>query len=169
MLTRWTLRSRQYICITLMLVIVVLLSVSGLQGVFKYRRLTKNIRARAGEFPEMLKVERSISKLRNTLHPSDYGVGTFHEHTANSNSYVDERTFNDRLHELEMAVDKYDNEIQNSSVNDPRIGENDKEVEFIKQIRATIMTISQYRNVQNLFDAEASVQNIDQSLSLIHI
>ena len=164
MLTRWTLRSRQYICITLMLVIVVLLSVSGLQGVFKYRRLTKNIRARAGEFPEMLKVERSISKLRNTLHPSDYGVGTFHEHTANSNSYVDERTFNDRLHELEMAVDKYDNEIQNSSVNDPRIGENDKEVEFIKQIRATIMTISQYRNVQNLFDAEASVQNIDQSL-----
>ena len=68
MFARWTIRSQMYFCITMMLVIVALLSISGFQGVIKFRRLTKNIRSRTNELPLSIELNQKISSLRTTVY-----------------------------------------------------------------------------------------------------
>ncbi len=167
MFARWTLRSQMYFCITLMLIIVGLLSFSGFQGVFKYRRLTKDIRDRANEAPLIFKVERSISKLRSTLHSShtsDYLGSPFLDRNQNSMSNFDHKAFNETLSQLENAVGKYKGEVENSAVSDLRIGENQKEKQLIDDVEGLIVKIRQHLNTQDFFDTESNVHHLDQSL-----
>ena len=49
MLTRWPIRRKLLLGITLLLVIVVTLSASGFRGVYAYRGLVKSLRARADD------------------------------------------------------------------------------------------------------------------------
>jgi two-component system NtrC family sensor kinase len=159
-----------YFCTTLMLIIVVLLSISGFQGVFKYRRLTKDIRDRANEAPLIFKVERSISKLRTTLHSAhttDYLGSPFLDRNQNSMSNFDLAAFGETLSELENAVDKYKGEVENSAVNDLRIGENQKEKQLINDVEGLIVEIRQHLSTQDFFDTESNVHNLDQSLGEI--
>jgi signal transduction histidine kinase len=67
MLARWPIRNKLLLGITLLLVIVVALSVSGLGGVYAYRGLVKSLRARADELPLATTLLQRVSDLRATV------------------------------------------------------------------------------------------------------
>ena len=168
--SRWTLRSQMYFCTTLMLIIVVLLSISGFQGVFKYRRLTKDIKNRAKEAPLIFHVERSISRLRTRLHSAhanDYLGNSFLDRNPNSMPSFDLVAFGETLSELERNVDKYKAEVENSAVNDLRIGENQEEKQLIDDVEGLIVEIRQHLSTQDFFDTESNVHTLDESLGEI--
>lgn len=66
MLTRWPIRNKLLIGITLLVVIVVTLSVSGFRAVYAYRGLVKSLRARADELPLATTLLQQVSDLRAT-------------------------------------------------------------------------------------------------------
>jgi signal transduction histidine kinase len=65
-LTRWPIRNKLLLGITLLLVIVVTLSASGFRGVYAYRGLVKSLRARADELPLATTLLQQVSDLRAT-------------------------------------------------------------------------------------------------------
>jgi signal transduction histidine kinase len=65
-LTRWPIRNKLLVGITLLLVMVVTLSASGFRGVYAYRGLVKSLRARADELPLATKLLQQVSDLRAT-------------------------------------------------------------------------------------------------------
>jgi two-component system NtrC family sensor kinase len=63
-LSRWPIRNKLLIGITLLMVIVVTLSVSGFRGVYAYRGLLKSLRARADELPLANALLQQVSDMR---------------------------------------------------------------------------------------------------------
>ena len=66
MLTRWPIRNKLLVGITLLLVMVVTLSASGFRGVYAYRGLVKSLRGRADELPLATMLLQQVSDLRAT-------------------------------------------------------------------------------------------------------
>ncbi len=66
MLTRWPIRNKLFVGITLLLVMVVTLSASGFRGVYAYRGLVKSLRGRADELPLATTLLQQVSDLRAT-------------------------------------------------------------------------------------------------------
>ena len=67
MLSRWPIRKKLLAGIALLLVILVTLFLSGIQGVYAYRGLAKSIRDRAGELPLATELAQHAGQLRMTL------------------------------------------------------------------------------------------------------
>ena len=63
MLIRRRIRSLMYLGVTLLCVIVAALSFASIQGVLKFRKLTKNIRGRATELPLAADLSHEVNKL----------------------------------------------------------------------------------------------------------
>lgn len=112
-----------------LLLVVALLSVSGMQGVWKFRSLTKSIRERATQLPLNMELVRQIGELRIELHrsaetqsPSGFTSNASADHLEVRNR------FRDRLAEVQLALIAYRSELETSEVVDPRIDDNREEL-----------------------------------------
>ena len=128
--------------VIMLLIIVSVLSAASLQGVLKFRKLTKSIRERSLELPEAAKLSDQVSTLRSNLweyrhQDRDSGnIRSSFDQTRISRSDV---TY--QLQLVELALDNYEVQLTNSE-NDPWIGEKQPELDFVVEFRSRLDEIN---------------------------
>ncbi len=118
---RKRIRSQMYYGAAILLFIVLALSAAGLQGVMKFRKLTKNIRDRATELPLAAQLSTEISNLRVTFSRIEerpqFPVSSVHQFLHNESdcqwlTWADQFRLN--LNNVNRALNEY--EFQLNSV-----------------------------------------------------
>ncbi len=82
-------RSQMYFGVVMLLIIVTVLSAASLQGVMKFRKLTKSIRERSLELPQAAELGFRVSELRSALWQVSHPINRIGE--ANYQSLVEDK------------------------------------------------------------------------------
>lgn len=140
-LARTRIRSLMYWGITLLCVIVVSLSIASVQGVLKFRKLSKNIRGRATELPLAADLSNEISRLRSSF----FKCTAFHYGVRERNPFptadFPRFQFRNNLVAVESALNEYEEQLINSDTSDPRIADTTQEREVVSQLRQSLKEI----------------------------
>jgi two-component system, NtrC family, sensor kinase len=140
-LTRWPIRNKLLLGITLLLVIVVTLSASGLRGVYAYRGLVKSLRARADELPLATTLLQQVSDLRATAASArGESWNTELPNSPGGLALIDEQ-FSLRFQQAQQTLDDYRAQLQ-ADESDGRIGDTRKEAEVAAEIQASFDRIA---------------------------
>ena len=130
--------------VTTLLVIVGVLSVASLQGVLKFKKLTKSIRERSMELPEAAKLSQEVSSLRSKLFElgQSAGPGNYWDNSNNMRlasdaliANVNRKDVTLSLQRVETALNNYEFQLNNSETKDPRMSEKTAELDFVVAFR----------------------------------
>lgn len=141
MLNFRTIRSQVFFGVGVLTVIVLMLSAASLQGVMKFRKLTKNIRARSVELPLAAELADNVSELRSFVWKIDreqvnlLSITSIHNH-------IHVGGLHRRLQRLQESLDQYRNQLENHEISDPRFGDKSQELEFVAKFENTLNEIS---------------------------
>ena len=134
-----------YFGVIMLLIIVSVLSAASLQGVMKFRKLTKSIRERSLELPQAAELGLRVSELRSTLwqvsHPDN------HFDNNDFQSFLDTKKTNRfdlimKIQAVESALESYQIQLETSETVDIRIGENSREMDFVVEFRKRLDRIN---------------------------
>ncbi len=148
-------RSQMYFGVIMLLIIVLVLSLASLQGVMKFRKLTKSIRERSSELPAAAVLGQEVSELRSLLwrhsRPQE------RENAGSINLALNEHDVsmlevNNKLRKVEQALSDYHSILQNSQTRDPLIAQNDQELSFVAEFRSGLDRIQRILDEQHPFD-----------------
>jgi signal transduction histidine kinase len=140
-LSRWPIRNKLLVGITLLLVIVVTLSASGFRGVYAYRGLLKSLRARADELPLATTLLKQVSDLRATVagaRTQQWGPDLPGE---SLDLGVIDKQFKSRFDDVVQTLLKYREQLLADEADD-RIGDIGHEEEVARQIRVSLDRIA---------------------------
>ena len=124
-----------YFGVIMLLIIVGVLSAASLQGVLKFRKLTKSTKERSSELPVAASLGQQVSELRSLLWELNQP-----ETSGDFESFLYQRNFSrvrvkTKLQSVEQALEKYRSVLENSHAHDPRIADNDEELSFVAEFR----------------------------------
>ena len=122
-----------YFGVIMLMVIVVVLSAASLQGVLKFRKLTKSIRERSTELPAAAMLGQEVSELRSQLW--QLSRPEVDNETVSVETSFSQLTVKTKLRSVEQALDRYRSILENSEIRDARIAENDEELSFVAEFR----------------------------------
>ncbi len=146
MISRRKIRDQMYFGVLLLSVIVIAISITSVQGAWKFRSLTKSLRERSLELPEVAELGQHVSELRSLLWKLYHSVPThFHESPdqfINAHELSPDRfILRQKLQQVEVALDSYEFQLENSRVHDPWISESSKEQQFVDEFRIRLNRI----------------------------
>ena len=139
-----TIRSQVYFGVCVLSVIVLILSAASLQGVMKFRRLTKTISAQSGELPLAADLSSKVSELRSLVWKVDGDL--ISQAQAGMYSVVTESThydheFDRHLSALEQSLDKYRTKLKTTVIKDPRFADKSLEFKLVEKFEASLAVI----------------------------
>ena len=137
MLNFRTIRSQMIFGIVVLSVIVLILSLASLQGVMKFRNLTKNIRARSVELPLAAKLNTKVAELRTFAARESQKVNNL-----GFSELLTQGNFERRLTEIELALDEYREQLETTDIKDPRFADYSQELEFVQTFERSLSKIS---------------------------
>ena len=123
-------RSQMYFGVIMLLIIVTVLSAASLQGVLKFRKLTKSIRERSSELPAAAELGQQVSELRSELWKYSQP-----DRSGDIEASLSRAGLNIKLQSVEQALESYRAILENSETRDPRIAENDEELNLVANFR----------------------------------
>ncbi len=138
MLNFRTIRSQMYFGVVVLSVIVLILSAASLQGVMKFRNLTKNIRARSYELPLAAKLNIKVAELRTFAVRECWQNDDLLDFQGD---LLIQSRFERRLDEIEQLLDEYRIQVQTSDIKDPRFADNSRELEFVRTFERSLSKI----------------------------
>jgi len=135
-----TIRSQVYFGVCVLAVIVLILSAASLQGVMKFRKLTKNIRARSVELPLAANLSEQVSELRSFVWKIDRKkIDLLGFQTVDTNIYAS--GLHQRLAKLEESLDRYSSQLEDLDISDPRFADKSQEIEFVAKFELSLSEI----------------------------
>ncbi|QEG24055.1 Sensor protein ZraS [Mariniblastus fucicola] len=135
-----TIRSQVYFGVGVLSVIVLILSAVSLQGVMKFRKLTKNIRARSVELPLAADLSEHVSELRSYVWKIDREkVSLFGLNSVDFDINVS--GMHRRLEQLQDSLDRYRNQLENNEIEDPRFADKSREFQFVAEFQNSLNEI----------------------------
>jgi len=145
LLVRTKIKSLMYWGVGLLCVIVAFLSLASVQGVLKFRKLSKNIRGRATELPLAADLSNEIGRLRSSF----FKCSAFHygeRERAPSPLDFPRFQFKSNLGSVESALNKYEEQLVTSDTSDPRIADTTQERQVVLELRRSLQQI--YRLIE---------------------
>ena len=144
-------RSQMYFGVIMLLIIVSVLSAASYHGVVKFKKLTKSVRERSLELPEAAKLQRAVSELRSTLwHVNQVEIETMeislYADSADKKEQRDSADFSGwelkrKVDVVERAFEDYQEQLDRSYANDPRIAEKTAELEFVSEFKKQLNNV----------------------------
>ena len=136
---RKRIRSQMYYGAAILVVIVLVLSVMGMQGVSKFRKLTKDIRDRANELPKSARLSNEIANLRVTFSSLQTvpQAGDLTRRVLPNSNHID---FGDvnwlmALGNVKQALNDYERQLQLQSDHQSGLADNSLELASVEKIR----------------------------------
>jgi signal transduction histidine kinase len=140
-----------YFGVIMLLIIVSVLSAASYHGVVKFKKLTKSVRERSLELPEAAKLQRAVSELRSTLwHVNQVEIETMeislYADSADKKEQRDSADFSGwelkrKVDVVERAFEDYQEQLDRSYANDPRIAEKTAELEFVSEFKKQLNNV----------------------------
>lgn len=178
---RRKIRSQMFFGVTMLFIIVTVLSIASFQGVLKFRKLTKNINARARELPLASKLGLEVSRFSSTVWRIPKGTPrdeelTFHLPLAlRLPDNLPRVQYDNRRQFVAMAITDYEDVLKTLETSDSRLGGIEEETEMIKKMRRKLDSIDSFVNsrgwdtggvqlVQTLDDEIFELQRISSEL-----
>lgn len=165
-------RSQMYFGVIMLLIIVTVLSAASLQGVMKFRRLTKSIRERSLELPQAAELGLRVSELRSTLwqvsHPIDQ-IGDNDFQSLPNDQKTNRFDLIMKIQAVERALENYQLQLETSETVDPWIAENSREMDFVVEFRKRLDKINSRVTDNNhqdwMFDQNKIFDPLEEELS----
>ncbi len=148
----WGLKTQMYFGTITLAVVVALLAVAGIQGVLKFRALTKDIRHRATELPLTAELNQNVSDLRVSFTQ----LQNFEEkHNEFGNGFRKDRLwlldeFKSDVENTMASLEKYEHQLETSRELDSSIADITQELETVGRLKSKlndIKTISRDSNM----------------------
>ena len=140
MLARWPIRNKLVVGLGLLLVIVSILSLTGLSAMYAYRGLVRSLRGRASELPLATALGQKVSDLRATLSAALANPDATDRRAAH-------RQFAERFQAVQETLTAYDNQLsQNEADADDEpdsIHDNRFEHETVSKLEAKLSAVAQ--------------------------
>ncbi len=136
-----TIRSQVYFGVCVLSVIVLVLSAVSLQGVMKFRKLTKNIRARSVELPLAADLSEHVSELRSFVWKHDREDPILLGFRTVDSEIFHVTGLNQRLERLQESLERYRSQLENTEIKDPRFADKSLEFEFAEKFDASLREI----------------------------
>ena len=146
-------RSLLHFGVAALVLVMALLSFAAFQGIWKFQKLTKNIRDRSTELPLAAELNQKVSELRSVLWDNqkliasgqDFQFPGLHDESIPT-------AFSGKRDAVEQALDRYHQELINNENNDIRIAEDSRELEFVFEFRRSLQKIkSDYESGEKIF------------------
>lgn len=147
MLSKWPIRIKLFVGLGLLLLLVAILSSSGLYTTYAYRSLIKSLSWRAVELPLAAELNRQVDRLQIDLaelrglqtggFPSVAGAPT----SLRIRMIRDQ--FRSDLDEVEHTLCRYRSKLENSASSQPKIGDNHPEWSTVHKIEAALEHVRQ--------------------------
>ena len=136
-----------------LVLVMTLLSFAAFQGIWKFQKLTKNIRARSIELPLAAELNQKVSELRSVLWDSKDLIANRPEGPfIGINDETIPSSFSGKRDAVEQALERYHQQLLNNEINDIRIAENTRELEFVSEFRHSLAKIKRaYENGEKVF------------------
>jgi signal transduction histidine kinase len=148
-LHRWTIRVKLIVGLSLLVLVVVLLGISGLNSTYAYRDLINSISWRVTELPLAAELNQHVGNLRITvseLRGLRYREGGFSDFASRETSHR-VLACRDRFHleliEVENTLANYCAKLDSESRPDSRMDDVEKEHDTVRQIKFTLEKIRQ--------------------------
>lgn len=140
MLNFRTIRSQVFFGVGVLTVIVLMLSAASLQGVMKFRKLTKNIRARSVELPLAADLGEHVSELRSFVWKIDpEKIDVLSIRSIHNQIHVG--GLHRRLQQVQESLDQYRDQLEKHEISDPRFGDKSRELEFVAKFENSLREI----------------------------
>lgn len=162
-------RTQMVIGAALMVVIVAVLSTSGMNGAIKFRDLTKSIRARASELPLTAELNRAVADLRVSLAQAFRSADFI---TDDGSEEVDRKwerlEIRQRLAAVRFALNNYNDQLEHYQLRDPRIADTTAELETVSLIRIGLQAIEQLaKRAEWAHDDHSARLELEDSVALL--
>jgi signal transduction histidine kinase len=155
MLARWPIRNKLLLGVTLLLVIVGTLSLSGFLSVYAYRGLVKSLRSRADELPLATTLSQQVSDLRAVVVAADAERQAAEVLRSEASNKLIEEEFQVRFLAVENTLAEYRQQLATNE--DERIGDTEYELVTAQEIEQSLKKIAAL--------TAGSSWGIDQSVS----
>jgi signal transduction histidine kinase len=146
---RKRIRSEMHIGAVILVIILLAVSIAGLQTVAKFRKLTKNIRDRAHELPLSARLSNEISNLRVSFSHIDHDPSTDCGHVMPHKEGIDAAfwpmAFQNSLSNVDRALNDYEFQLSNDTGHDSHLTDNSLERASVARMRDDLSWI--FRNV----------------------
>ena len=142
-----------YFGVAALVLVMTLLSFAAFQGIWKFQKLTKNIRDRSIELPLAAELNQKVSELRSVLWDSKDLIANRQEIPfLGTNEESIPSSFSGKRDAVEQALERYHQQLVNSKINDIRIAENTRELEFVADFRRSLAKIKRdYESGEKVF------------------
>jgi len=137
-----------------LVLVMTLLSFAAFQGIWKFQKLTKNIRDRSIELPLAAELNQKVSELRSVLWDSKDLIANRREVPfLGINDETIPSSFSGKRDAVEQVLEKYHQQLKNNNeINDIRIAENSRELEFVSDFRRSLAKIkNDYESGEKVF------------------
>lgn len=135
-----TIRSQVYFAVCVLAVIVLMLSAASLQGVMKFRKLTKNIRARSVELPLAANLSEQVSELRSFVWKIDREkINLLGVRTINTDIYTG--GLQQRIERLQESLDRYHAQLKQLEIKDTSFADKSQEFQFVARFNNSLREI----------------------------
>jgi len=147
MFSGWPIRKKLLLGISLLVLIVSTLAISGFRGVYAYRGLVRSMRHRIEERPLARDLARRVSELRVEL-----GQGRpIHEATADVAGRFSREAFRAKLNEVENALDVYHDRLMQNRDLEESFGDNRDEWDTVHAMKSLVDAVGRQEEEQSWF------------------
>jgi signal transduction histidine kinase len=156
-----------YFGVTMLFFIVTVLSVASFQGVLKFRKLTKNIKARATELPLAANLSLEVNRFSSTVWRIPKGPEGNHLHGRlfPAEQVLPRVRYDERKKFVEMAINTYEERLKKLKLTDSRLGGIEEETEMIKNMRAKLRSIHAFVTSRNwAFESSTFIDPLDDEI-----
>lgn len=163
---RRKIRSQMYFGVTMLFFIVSVLSIASFQGVLKFRKLTKNIKARATELPLAANLNLEINRFSSTVWRIPKGTPpTNHMAILLPSDVLPRVRYEQRRRFVEIAISTYEDQLRGLETSDSRLGGIEEETEMINKMRAKLRSIHELVTSREWdFQGQQLVEPLDEEL-----
>lgn len=154
MLALKRIRSQMHFGVAALVLVMALLSFAAFQGIWKFQKLTKNIRDRSVELPLAAELNQKVSELRSVLWDSKDLIANRQDipFLGTNEGESIPSSFSGKRDAVEQALERYYQQLINNEINDIRIAENTRELEFVSAFRRQLKKIEQeYESGEKVF------------------
>ncbi len=153
MLSKWPIRVKLFVGLGLLVLVVAILSSSGLTATYAYRNLVASLSWRVMELPVAAELSQRVGNLRMTLSElqgmrrladlqASSFLGTEHNEEPSRVWWVREQ-FSADLRDLEGTLSDYRSQLENEVQADLRMADNRPERQTVRKIEAALVRIHQ--------------------------
>ncbi len=143
---RRKIRSQMFFGVTMLFFIVTVLSVASFQGVLKFRKLTKNIKARATELPAAAKISLEVSRFSSTVFRIPQGGQLDSRLAFLLPSDLSRVQYRNRRQIVSRAITDYEEGLNRLETSDSWLGGVEEETQMIKKMRVKLAAIHEMVN-----------------------